>query len=340
MNLRKRITGLTILLITALLISTSVFAQVQYLPDVTEEMTDPSFWTKDLDDPEQVLADRQTIQEINQAILSCEDCNMTDLQNVSMYYHEQDRYRTLWASALSDASSMIQVPHFDIDNQSVTGPAILEAVANVGGEDAVYMNTVQYGVGVKRSDILALPTRLLASDVRGNQDFNDLQISYLRVNEPVIIRGISADGAFYDCLTSTVSGWIAAEDIAVCKDKEEWLSAWNFSEEEAVVVTCGKVYLESSNNDPQSSSVMLTMGTTLQRVSEEEYKRATTGRSLYQNYPVWLPIRNEDGSYGRIIALISENRNVSEGYLPLSAENILNVAFSKLGDIYGWGSML
>lgn len=333
-------TGVLSIVLAVLMIASPSMAGVSYLPQVTEEMSEPQFWTRDLEDPDQVLADREMITALNQAIRSCEDCNMTDLSAASMYFHEKDLIRSLWAGAMQDASSMVQTPHYDMDNQAVTGPDMLEAIANVGGEDAVYMSTVQYGIGVKRTDILALPTKLLASDVRGNQDFNDLQLSILRVNEPVIIKAVSADGAFYYGTTSTVSGWMASEDVAICEDKDEWLSAWSFPEEEAIVVTTGKVYLECSNNVPESSLLMLPMGTVLRRASAEEYRRAGTKRSLYQNYPVWIPIRNEDGSYGKTIALISQNRDVNEGYLPLTASNILRVAFSKLGDIYGWGSML
>ena len=53
-----------------------------------------------------------------------------------------------------------------------------------------------------------------------------------------------------------------------------------------------------------------------------------------------MPVRKADGTYEKKPALISESRKVSEGVPDLTAENILNIAFNALGDVYGWGSML
>ncbi len=55
---------------------------------------------------------------------------------------------------------------------------------------------------------------------------------------------------------------------------------------------------------------------------------------------VHLPVRNEDCSYGKELALIPETAKVSIGYLPLTMENIAMVLFQSLGDAYGWGGML
>jgi len=329
-----------LLVLIMALFAVPVLADIRYLPDVTGEMMDQAFWTAGLDNADEVLADADAIRELNSIIVAAEDCNMADLQQVSRYIYEQDLYRSLWASAMSDASLMIQTPHYNIDNRPVTGQKLTEIVENIGGEDAKYMKTVQYGICVERCDLTSLPTEMIASDEKGNQDFNDLQISCLRVGEPVLVKAVTEDGTFSYCTASTVSGWVPSDCIAICRDREEWLEAWDIPDEDVIVVTAGKVYLEDSNNNPQSSLVMLPMGTVLRRVSEEEYDASVVGRSNYQNYAVWLPVREEDGSYARTIALISQNRGVSEGFLPLTVNNILTVAFEKLGDIYGWGSML
>jgi len=328
-----------IMSVFVMFLTTVVPADVMYLPDVTEEMMDPDFWTKNRN-ADKVLAGSDEIQEINQSILNAQDCNMTDLANASRYIYEKDLYRSLWAGALADSSSMIQTPHYDYDNRLITGQTLLDIMQNIGGEHARYMNMVQYGICVQRADITVLPTDMIASDEKGNPDFNDLQISHLRVNEPVLIKAATEDGRYFYCTSAAVSGWVLSENIAVCKDREEWFEAWDIPEDELLVVTGGKVYLEASNNNPSSSLVMLPMGTVLRRVSDEDFSAEVTGRSRYQNYAVWLPVREEDGSYSRTIALISQNREVSEGYLPLTLNNILKVAFRKLGDIYGWGGML
>jgi len=133
---------------------------------------------------------------------------------------------------------------------------------------------------------------------------------------------------------------VHAEDIALCRDKEEWMSAWQIPEDRVLVVTGGKFFLEKSNTSAEVSGRMLTMGTVLELAEEDEIGERVTNRSVYHNHVVWLPVREEDGSYTKELALISEHQPVHEGYLPLTTENILNTAFSMLGDAYGWGGML
>ena len=89
-----------------------------------------------------------------------------------------------------------------------------------------------------------------------------------------------------------------------------------------------------------SSGRMLTMGTTLRKVSEAEYDPSVTNRAIFHNVAVWLPVRDKDGCYTSTIALIPRRKGISEGYLPLTTANILKVAFTALGDAYGWGGML
>ena len=84
------------------------------------------------------------------------------------------------------------------------------------------------------------------------------------------------------------------------------------------------------------------MGTQLKLASDEEIAAAGSiiNRAGYNNHVVWMPVRNEDGSYSKMLSLISESAKVSEGYLALTRNNIAKVALSSLGDEYGWGGML
>ena len=51
-----------------------------YLPRVTEEMTDPSYWTGKAEDPDRILADMAKIEALNGAFLAKEECRMIDLE--------------------------------------------------------------------------------------------------------------------------------------------------------------------------------------------------------------------------------------------------------------------
>ncbi|MCR5090344.1 MAG: SH3 domain-containing protein, partial [Oscillospiraceae bacterium] len=265
---------------------------------------------------------------------------MTDMRNAPEYFNAQILYGNLWGTILRDSSGMMNAGYFDSEGKRVNGEMMVRIMENIGGDEASEEEAVRYGVCVRRSDLLWLPGDVFATDEMGDLNFNWYQLSGVRVNEPLLVKLTSKDGRYYFCDTQCCSGWLPAEDVAICADRDEWLEAWDIPTDKAVVVTEGKVYLENSNVNPESSDVLLSMGTVLRRIPEEEYDPLITGRSSVHNYPVWLPVRLEDGSYGRIMALISQNRQVSEGYLPLTTENILSVAFTMLGDTYGWGGML
>ena len=107
-----------------------------------------------------------------------------------------------------------------------------------------------------------------------------------------------------------------------------------------MVVTDSKILLEESNTNPEFSGLMLTMGTVLEKVQPYEYGNMIANRSSYYNYTVWIPVRDDNGMYARKKALISFHHGISEGFLPVSTENIVKQAYTKLGDTYGWGGML
>ena len=315
--------------------------QNRYMPYVEEKMCRPGYWAaKEPELGNTVLAELSDLEAINQSILDTPDCCMTDLKKVRKYYRQKAFYRSLWASAFSDAVAVTGSVHYGMDSEELEGAKIYKLLGNIGAEEGAELARLQYGICVRRTDLKALPTDVLATDELGDLDYNFFQMSALRVNEPVVVKAFSKDGKYCYCDADCVSGWALAKDIAICEDKEEWLDAWDIPNEEAVVVTQSRIYLEESNINPAVNGVSLPMGTVLRRVADEDYDASLTGRQLFQNTAVWLPVRQEDGSYAKTIALISQNQTFSEGYLPLTTRNILTVAFAKLGEVYGWGSML
>lgn len=325
------------------------------MEDVTPEMTEPEYWTEGRRDTDKVLAEAADIQAINAAIYAEPACMISDMSTARDTFIRNELYRNLWTSTFQDAAGMIGTQHYDAEGNALDGRAILDIIQNVEGEaaedaeetagtaaqaDPAAQETVRYGICVKWTDVKAFPSEVVATDEKGDSDYNYMQLSALRVNEPVTVKVESKDGAYYYCEADCISGWVRAEDIAICSTKEEWLNAWQFPDSEALVVTEGKVYLEESNVNPDAGGTMLTMGTVLRKVPDAEYNETVTGRIPVHNYAAWLPVRREDGSYDKTIALISKRYQVSEGYLPVTTNNILQVAFTRLGDVYGWGSML
>ncbi len=334
----KSIISLTIAL--ALIIPTSVSADVEAFPDVSSEMLTPGYWVKDLEDADKVLAAPDEIKRLNDSYIRCADCNMNDLAAAEGTYDGKAANLDRWKSAMSSLAVYLDGRHYDRSDETISGPHLMEILNNIEDPDASASESIRFGIVVHRSDVRAYPTDLIIADDPGDSDFDNMQNSGVRVGEPVVIYASSSDGKYYYCNTSCVSGWIPSDDIAVCRDKEEWLSAWQIPENKVMVVTDSKITLEESNTNPDLSGLMLTMGTVLEKVMPYEYGRMITNRSSYYNYTVWIPVRDENGMYARKQALVSVHNGLNDGYLPLTTANILKQAYAKLGDTYGWGGML
>ena len=197
----------------------------------------------------------------------------------------------------------------------------------------------EFGIVVRQTDIKGSPTNSLMNGSDAN--FDDNQLAGAKVNDPVCIIGHSDDDSFYKVRTRDYEGWIRSEDVAICADKEAWLKAWKFTEEDNfVVVTTDRLFTEDNRYTPDTSRMVLTMGTVLELVDKNDISYEEDGRAPFNSYMIYIPIRNADGSYGRAATQLPEHSGVSVGYQPLTERNIINTAFECLGDIYGWGSSL
>ncbi|XME02236.1 SH3 domain-containing protein [Lachnospiraceae bacterium C1.1] len=327
-------------LVISVLFSTETFAGVTLMPEVKDEMLSPQYWTAESFSDNKALANASEIKKLNESFINEENCNMNNLIGERSLFDGVSLNRARWRAGMSEMSGFLDGAYYDIDGNTVSGQYAMDIVKNVEDPNATDSQRLRYGICVHRSDIRVFPTELIIADDPGDNDFDNLQNSGIRVGEPVTIYAESEDGKYYYCHNSCVSGWIPSEDIAVCRSKSEWLSAWQIPDDKAIVVTDGKIFLEESNTSPELSGLMLTMGTVLKKADPSDYDKLVTNRSLYYNYPVWVPVRDSDGMYDKKLALISTHQNIHDGYLPLTYDNILTVAYSMLGDSYGWGGML
>ena len=332
--------NIIVLELAFLLMSLTATAEMALLPEVTFEMTNPAYWAGKSDMPDSILTDASTIEALNSAFLSEEACHMKNLlQSYAPYDGAAYRGERV-QQAMSALSRFMSGSYYRADGVPVRFSDVKAVLESIDEAEVSDHEQARYGICVELANVRAVPTELLITDAVGDYDFDTLQYSYVRVNEPVVIRAQTADGSWYYCETWCVGGWIKAEHIAICKDREEWLAAWQIPEEELLVVTEGRIHLDASNANSASSQRMLTMGTTLRLVRDEDFDSTITNRAVYHNTAVWLPVRDEEGRYMTTIALIPQHCSVNRGYLPLTTENILKVAFTTLGDAYGWGGML
>ncbi len=327
-------------LIGGMLISSTqtTYAAVSRFPKVTKEMTEASYWSSRQKDGAKTLATQAQIKKLNKSILSVSETNMYNLKKVSETVDGAKLNESLKKSAESDAA-YFGVNKYDAAGNKVTESYYSSMISNTQSSDTA-VHQVSYGIVVKRTTLRVFPTDKAILDDPGDNDFDNLYSTGLRVNEPFVIMSSSADKKYYYGKCDCCSGWVLAEDVAICSDKEEWLDAWDNSSDETLVVYGSKIRTEASNTTLDTADRLLTMGTTLELVDRSDYPKLISNRSAYNNYVVYLPVRKADGSFEKQPALIPQSADVHEGFLKLTQKNVMMVSFKMLGSTYGWGGML
>jgi len=313
----------------------SVLNGVSYLPYVSAEMAEPSFWSDD----SEVLMTWDEIMVQNELNINASGTNMFDLKNHKETVNGVSLNSGLKSSSKADSKYYLGWTYLGEDTLA-TEKDWEPIIENTQNPDARMEQEVLYAIAVKRSELRTFPTPLPIWDDLADKDFDYQYLASIRVNEPLVITSVSADGKYYAAKNVCCSGWIAASDVAICKDKEEWLSAWDIAPENSLVVYGDKVYTETSIIGAKTSELMLTMGTVLELADITDPNVLIDNRAAYQNYAVWVPVRNEDGSYDKKLTLIPQREKVNVGYLPLTEANIMDVSFNELGKTYGWGGSL
>ncbi len=337
----------SIALLTTLCAAANVFnpvpaqaaRSVVYMPGVTEEMTNPSYWSDLAGNPGALLATPEEIAQIHEKALAVEEAHMHDLRNLPETFDGIAWNESLVKGAAEEVKYYLGWT-WDGNGKKLEQEDFDRITSNIADPDAAEVMPLHYGIAVNRTDLLTFPWDGLLLDDPADADFDYQPLVGIRVNEPVAVFTASADGRYFQVCTSCCSGWVRAEDIALCRDKDEWLSAWDIPAEKRLVFWGDKMYTDYSRSAAENAGRLITMGTVLERMDESDPDALVMNRLPVHNYAAYLPVRDEEGRYGKVPALINARERVSEDYLPLTAENLAKVALASLGDAYGWGAGL
>ncbi len=330
---------LTLALLSQLLTPVYAAADVQYLPGVTEEMCAPAFWTGGMEDPDALLATADEIAGLNAAALATEGANMHDLKNLPETFDGVTRCESLQKGARADAEYYLGWT-FDASGKALEQADFDAIVANCADPAARAEMPLRYAVATERTTLLTFPYDGQILDDPVDFDFDYQALVGIRMNEPLAVFTTSADGKFYQVYTSCCSGWVRVEDVALCADRAQWLSAWDIPAEKRLLFYGDKMYTDYSKTAPETSCRLITMATVLERLDAQETGALVTNRLPLHNYAVYLPVRKADGSYAKVPALLNAREKLSEDYLPLTGAKLAEVALASLGDAYGWGGSL
>ncbi|MBQ8940978.1 MAG: C40 family peptidase [Firmicutes bacterium] len=306
---------------------------VTYAHGVTGEMAQASYWGGKLGKyADRVLMTADEITKLNAAMLAEPETYMYDLENIEETYYASPVKREI-------PTGNFYINGEKIDNEKYFGK-LSAAIVETGYKGET---KTQYAVITKRANMKDWPEEDIIGYSANDTD-DEMQTSSMNVNEPFVIRQkCEIDGkTFYNGYSTNCAGWIPADCVGICSSKEEWLDAWkvDVDSKDILVVTQDKIILEPTVFVPEISEVKLMIGTVLKLVPENDMPASIGDRGTWNNYVVYLPTRDENGKYVRQYALISQHYNVSIGYLPLTQKNVLDTAFTCLGNRYGWGGML
>lgn len=303
---------------------------IKTMPNVEQKLLDADYWINKTKHANKLLMSSQEIDSFNKQIIRNKHCLMNDLAALPGQFPKE--------ALLSELSTQ-----FPQKNTYLNGIEIdsnyrnwLEEQLNI--KNIKEMNAVQYGISVRRTNLKMFPTSDIISYDPEDLAKDQFQNGSILVDEPLLILHSSLDSKWYYVYSYNCTGWVSASDVAVCKDRYEWLSAQQMKE--FVVVTSDKLQLEVNPYNADISKLELTMGTKLPLVREAQLIKQIDGRALYDNYVVWVPVRANSGYLQYKMAMIPVSKDISIGYLPYTRANILKQAFKMEGNRYGWGGML
>lgn len=336
---RKMICFLLTLVTAVSLMQPALAVGVTYMPDVTAEMSDAAYWAKFSDSADEIILTAEEIAAFNADTYAASGTMVMDLRTASETFDGKARNEMIRSSATADAEYYFGWT-YGPNGKKAPWSYYEKMINNCIDPRARSKMPVRYAVAVERTTLQVFPSANPIWDDPADHDFNYQYLSAVQVNDPMLIYSTSRDGKYYLARSRDCSGWIPAQDVALCKNRAEWLAAWDLPAEKLLVVYGNKEYTDESFTAPETARRMLAQGTKLELVTDLAPDQLVNNRSAYHNYVVYLPVRLKDGSYEKRMALIPETAKVSVGYLPLTEKNIAMVMLNNLGDAYGWGGMM
>ncbi|MCR5667370.1 MAG: Ig-like domain-containing protein [Eubacterium sp.] len=315
-------------------------SNLTYATGVTEEMCSADYWAEQsVLGADTILADSDAVSAYNTSAYESSGTNIYGIEKMAETFTVKDPVTN---QALPTKSLYIDGTLIDKETYFANIKTQFASTSMTVGETA----DTRFGICVQRADLKSWPTTDVIGYSASDPD-DELESSALVVNEPFVIRQECTidDVQYYWGYTDNCTGWVRADCIGVCDSKDTWLEQWNFGleDDDFLVVMQDQITLEASYLQSETSKVRLDIGCALQLVPEDEWSDAISDlaeRGTWNNYVVYLPIRLEDGSYDKVCALISQHYDVHIGYADLTEQAVLDLAFSCLGNRYGWGGML
>lgn len=323
-------------------------SNIGYVSGVTEAMCKSDYWAGKSKKADKIIMDADEIERYNRLAVDASGTKCFDLEELSTTFNAESYAQSLINSIESDYNSTYYKKTLYIGTELIDKRAYFDSVEDAIREtswknDESGTRNLLYGVCTHQADVMSIPSDDIILYSVTDPD-SECQLGALKVNDAVVIKQkCDFEGeTYYYVIYNHLYGWVNSENIAICSSREEWLDSWKVDvhDDNFIVVTQDKIVTEPSIKVPSTNEVKLTIGAVLKLVPEDEIPANIGERNSFNNYVVYLPTRDEEGNYVKQAALISQHYDVSVGFLPMTERNILKVAFSCLGNRYGWSGML
>lgn len=291
-----------------------------YMDGVTAEMTSAEYWLKPSTHPDRIIMTQSEISDWS-IVPEAQFDTISEAGKTDAEYLARWKNMIIHDNLLYDNAGNVLEPHH-----------WNSAIENFDIER--YSGKVRYAVTVRNTEERILPTAERGFQNIDNSLFDDHIMTMLLAAEPLLVLHQSLDGMWYFVIGQYApAGWVYKDDIAFCSDRKSWEETQSG---DFLLVTANRIRLDMK--DPGGRDYTeLSMGTKLKLMPADSVHTDTDQRFGKNVYAVSFPYRKEDGMLGLREVFLPAREGVHVGYLPYTRRNILNLAFSCLGDRYGWG---
>ena len=310
---------------------------VRLIDGVKPEMMRADYWIKEGDDkvlmtPEEIAV----FNKNNRGVITAKD--KTKFPKLDEFEDTLDG--KVLKSFLTDCAKAApkEPSKYYLNGKPTTAEYWQELIALSNIEGIPETINVKFGFTTKRMTIRLFPTEDRVFEDTSDRYYDSMIFSECMPYMPVAVLHESTDGKYLYVVFDSYAAWVKKDAVALCKDRTDWQARQNPAQ--WLVVTGREIRL---GNDPYSSkttNLVLPMGTKMELVPADKAPKITHQRTTFGDYVVKVPTRDSEGSIKDEYILIPISEDVNVGYLPLTPENIVRLAFKRLGDRYGWAGDL
>lgn len=286
------------------------------LAELEKNINSVDFWLDKEKDPLGIVRNLEDIQICNKNMLVSWGTDWT-----KGYYDVTEVPESVEGKWLKDRITMLNIrdSKYYTDGELITGAQWDKYYDNMALDTIGNYVDARYGIIIKNAPAFDLPTRDIMTDEGLDEEFNEIQQTTLKINEPIVVLHTSKDGMWYYIVSGEFIGWVEKECCAVFEDIDRWKE---YIEKENFLIATDDIYLQQLDQD-------IYMGTKL-------YLDAGKASDNEDKQDILVPRANDEGVIFFEVATVDMS-SLNKGYLPFTRDNILRLAFSRLGDVYGWG---